>query len=510
MKSFFNAHNLAKSMRTAFLFLLLAGISFGFEFKMNDSFCESTPVEIKFNQTGESICEYYLTDPVGGEHYLGYDYSCGNISVPWSNITRMGKDWEGIWNISILHTGNSSSRMFEIVRSLANSSINIEGSENGLIPVFAPGEGINVTVNWTEKCDDKRVHRFSILAWDTETEVYYGRIKENDAYSTKKITAPWAGGVYEVRLVHKVDGFVETLNTTKVSILSSKIDFSGIEFIGEKTLKIELSNRAEQAILRDITLVLKGGFKDITKEIISPYSIPPEGGSITTTISGGFRAAGLMAGTAYTAELYGIIDEPGKSYLIEKNFSGVFGGFCGDEICSGECETCPRDCSIKDCIGDRTCSKGIGENCENSPVDCACAQGDECYMGACVPPQERPMLVEVFSGDVPVKNVRVESPGSSCTTGEDGRCTLYAAQMDVLKASKQGYLEQTALASERVRMDITKEEEISAISKIPDISGAEKENALGSIKRALPFVLVVILIFVALKNRAAIISRFKK
>lgn len=44
---------------------------------------------------------------------------------------------------------------------------------------------------------------------------------------------------------------------------------------------------------------------------------------------------------------------------------------CGDLICSsGECISCPTDCTLSDCCGDGTCEPLVGETSTNCPVDC--------------------------------------------------------------------------------------------------------------------------------------------
>ncbi|MFB6088813.1 MAG: hypothetical protein ABEK36_03485, partial [Candidatus Aenigmatarchaeota archaeon] len=49
---------------------------------------------------------------------------------------------------------------------------------------------------------------------------------------------------------------------------------------------------------------------------------------------------------------------------------------CEPKECFSDCRDCYGPSPI--CIGDGNCTKVIGENCENSPQDCACANGKEC------------------------------------------------------------------------------------------------------------------------------------
>jgi hypothetical protein len=63
---------------------------------------------------------------------------------------------------------------------------------------------------------------------------------------------------------------------------------------------------------------------------------------------------------------------------------------CGDSNCdTGECQTCPQDCLISQCLDDGYCSQGLqngDENCGNSPIDCACTGSDLCCSNQCITP----------------------------------------------------------------------------------------------------------------------------
>jgi len=492
-------------MRLLLFFALIAGIASGFEFNMSDSFCENLPVEIRFNQANSTICEYYLKGPSGSTYSLGHDYKCNNLTVPWQNITAMESGWNGTWNATVLYSSNKSSKIFRIVRSLSAGRLGVFNSSDDL-PAFLPGASINLVSNWTENCNDNRSHRISLRAWDNDTEVYYGPIGVKNVSYRKNLTAAMAGGTYKIQLVHSQNGNAETLDSMNVLISSSRIDFSGVSLSGMDAVKISFSNVAGQGIVRDIDIRLKGGFKEASKSIITPYEIPKEGGSITTTIPGGFQVIGLMPGTAYTAELHAVVDEPEKDYVIERNFSGTFGGFCGDEICISECSSCHLDCSLEECKGDGACSKPLGENCENSPSDCRCAEKEECFAGACIPPREIILSVSITSDGAPVMNALVESQSSSCITDASGACGLYAKSMDVLKVTKSGYIEQTGLAAEGVTISIAREG--SQITSPSQASGQAQDGAIdfaGIVKKAGPVVLalmfVAALISLLLKKR---------
>jgi len=492
-------------MRRLLFFVLIAGIAAGFNFNMSAIACENLPVEIRFNQTNSSICEYYLGSPAGGSFYLGYDYKCGNLTVPWQNITAMERDWEGAWNATVVYGGNRSSAAFSIAKALGMGNISFQNRSEA-VPAFLPGEDIWVVANWTENCNDGRLHRFSISAGGSETEVYYGPIGVKNVSYAKLVSAPSVGGTYAIQLMHAQGGPVESIGSREVAISTSSIDFSGIELSGVDTVRIGFANAAGQGIVRDINIRLRGGFKEASKSIVTPYGIPKSGGSVVTSIPGGFQAIGLMAGAAYTAELHAVVDEPERDYVIERNFSGTFGGFCGDEVCMGECSSCPMDCSLAECGNDGACSRALGENCENSPSDCKCAEKEECFSGACIPIREKPFMVSVVSVGAPVANALVESQSGSCITDASGACSVYAGRLDVLKVTKSGYVEQTGLAADGVTINMAKEE-----SKILDASGTGvpvQESGIGFAgiaKKAAPvalaFLLVAAIINILLKKR---------
>lgn len=477
-------------MRLLLFFALIAGIAAGFEFNMSDSVCESLPVEIRFTQVNSTICEYYLKGPSGSSYSLGHDYSCNNLTVPWENITSMEHAWNGTWNATVRYSGNTSSKIFSIIRAVGVGNLSAFNRSDNL-PAVLPGAEFEVVSNWTENCNDNISHRFSISAWDTDNEVYYGKIGVKNVSYRKNLTAPMAGGTYKMQLMDAHGGDIEVMDSLDVLVSSSRIDFSGVSLSGMDTVKISFSNAAGQGIVRDINIRLKGGFKEVSKSIVTPYEIPNEGGSITTTIPGGFQVIGLMPGTAYVAVLHAVVDEPEKDYVIERNFSGTFGGFCGDEICINECTTCPLDCSLAECKGDGACSKALGENCENSPSDCRCDGKEECFAGACITPRDTILSVSVTSDGAPVMNALVESQSGSCITDASGSCGLYAKKMDVIKVTKSGYLEQTGLAAEGVTISIAKEaSKITAPAQVQD-SG---RDFAGIAKKAAPVALALMLV----------------
>jgi hypothetical protein len=195
--------------------------------------------------------------------------------------------------------------------------------------------------------------------------------------------------------------------------------------------------------------------------------------------------------------------------VIGMNASGTFGGFCGDEICINECATCPLDCSLAECANDRACSKTLGENCENSPSDCRCAEKEECVKGACIPPRETILSVSVTSYGAPVMNALVESQSGSCITDASGSCGLYAKSMDVLKVTKSGYIEQTGLAAEGVSISIAKEEsKITSTSQVPSQVQDNRMDFAGIVKKTAPVIfalmLVAALITLLLKKRKTV------
>lgn len=63
-------------------------------------------------------------------------------------------------------------------------------------------------------------------------------------------------------------------------------------------------------------------------------------------------------------------------------FNGCNERTCGDAICDIdllECENgCTSDCNVTNCAADPACNLEIGENCQNTPTQCACEEGWSC------------------------------------------------------------------------------------------------------------------------------------
>lgn len=54
---------------------------------------------------------------------------------------------------------------------------------------------------------------------------------------------------------------------------------------------------------------------------------------------------------------------------------------CGDGYCGGgqsECEVCPEDCRLEECLGNRRCDTEVGENCATAPGECGCLPSETC------------------------------------------------------------------------------------------------------------------------------------
>ena len=62
----------------------------------------------------------------------------------------------------------------------------------------------------------------------------------------------------------------------------------------------------------------------------------------------------------------------------------ALGATCGDRVCdvaNDECTSCSIDCHMlnsSECIGDKDCTKALGETCLSSPDDCVCSDGEVC------------------------------------------------------------------------------------------------------------------------------------
>ncbi len=124
---------------------------------------------------------------------------------------------------------------------------------------------------------------------------------------------------------------------------------------------------------------------------------------------------------------------------------------CGNGSCdSGECSTCPQDCSLSQCCGRDGCNPQIGETCSSCLGDCPCTSGN-CCSGSCQTPAcsqasdcgsnpcltytcNNPGTCSASCSSVP-KTSCVNSDGccpSGCTNQNDSDCPLLCTGLVML------------------------------------------------------------------------------
>jgi hypothetical protein len=127
------------------------------------------------------------------------------------------------------------------------------------------------------------------------------------------------------------------------------------------------------------------------------------------------------------------------SYNISNNFTLQITRECGNGICiEGECDSCPHDCLLGDCVGDGVCSSMVGENCANSR-DCVCKQG-MCNekTGKCENLYEVFIRVENQAGAL--SGVAITLDNKTCVTNQHGLCNFTTILPVSVYLIKEGYV----------------------------------------------------------------------